>query len=282
VQRVDRRCRALLDRVGDTDQPSGAAVDRHEHDGLAATSQVVGVRLHQPDGNGQRLEQFQIADRHSTSVDRAHHTLASDRFEIADGRQRHAAFARPRDNSRGERMFADVLQARGKLEQLTLVRAILRRQRDEAWPPFAQGSGLVDHERGDLLEDLERFGVSNQHAGFGPPAGSDHDGHRRGEAKGTWARNDQDRDRVDQRVRKPRLGPELRPHDERNHRHDDHDRNEPRRDGIGQTLNRRPRALRLTDHTHDLGEQRIAADALSAHHELTSGVDRAPCHLAAG
>ena len=58
-----------------------------------------------------------------------------------------------------------------------------------------------------LLEPLERFGVFQQHAGRGAAAGADHDRHRRRQAQRAGAGDDQHRDRADQRVREPRLGP---------------------------------------------------------------------------
>ena len=38
-------------------------------------------------------------------------------------------------------------------------------------------------------------------------------------------------------------------------------------DAVGEPLDRRAAALRLADHAHDLRQQRVAADALGAHHE---------------
>ena len=56
---------------------------------------------------------------------------------------------------------------------------------------------------------------------------------------------------------------------------DDDERHEPRRDDVGQALNRRARSLRLAHHAHDLREQRVCADALALHHERAGAVDRA-------
>ena len=62
----------------------------------------------------------------------------------------------------------------------------------------------------------------------------------------------------------------------------DHGRNEPRRDHVGQPLDRRPRALRFAHHADDLREHVSAADALRPHHEAAGAVDRAAGDLAAG
>ena len=64
--------------------------------------------------------------------------------------------------------------------------------------PFGQRSGLVEDEGIDPLEDLERLGVAHQHARAGPPPGAHHDRHRRGQAQGTRAGDDQHGHRVDE------------------------------------------------------------------------------------
>ena len=80
---------------------------------------------------------------------------------------------------------------------------------------FGERAGLVHDERRHLLEQLERLGVPEQHAGFGAAAGADHDRHRRRQAERARARDDQHGNRIDERMREPRLGPDDRPDDER-------------------------------------------------------------------
>ena len=55
--------------------------------------------------------------------------------------------------------------------------------RRDARAPFGERSGLVDHERVDFFEDLERFGIFHQHASERAASGADHDGHGRCESQ---------------------------------------------------------------------------------------------------
>ena len=157
--------------------------------------------------------------------------------------------------------------------------ARLRRHRHEARLPFGERARLVHHERRNLLEQLERFGVPEQHAGFCAAAGAHHDRHRRREPERARARDDEHGDRVDQRVGEPRLGPDDRPRDERRRCRDDHDSGTNHAATVSaSTLNRRARSLRLADHAHDLREQRVRADALRFHHERARAIDSPAGH----
>ena len=120
---------------------------------------------------------------------------------------------------------------------------------------FGERAGLVDDQRGHLFEQFERLGVPEEHARLCAAAGAHHDRHRRGQAERARTRDDQDGDRIDERICEPGLRPHQRPRDKRHHRDGNDDRHEPGRNRIGQTLNRRARSLRLAHHPHDLREQ---------------------------
>ena len=77
-------------------------------------------------------------------------------------------------------------------------------------------------------------------------------------------------------------GPQDVPADECRERHHHDRRHEPGRYGVGQPLNRCSRALRLADHPDNLGEHGLAADALGAHHEAASAVQRRAGHARPG
>ena len=92
------------------------------------------------------------------------------------------------------------------------------RSRDDALegrPALGQRAGLVDDQRVDLAQVLDRRGVAEQHALRRCVAGGDHDRHRRGQAERARAGDDQHRDRVDQAVDPARLRPEQAPDEER-------------------------------------------------------------------
>src|SRR5439155_1217164 len=64
-------------------------------------------------------------------------------------------------------------------------------------------------------------------------------------------------------------------------RDQDHGGHEPRRDEIGQTLDRRTAALSLADNADDLRQQGVGADAFGTHDETTRRVDGPSGHAIA-
>ena len=172
----------------------------------------------------------------------------------------------PADDRRGERVLAAALEARGETRARRLRRVRRHeRDRDEARLALGQRARLVDDERVDLLERLERLGVLDEHARRRAAAGADHDRHRRREAERARAGDDEHRDGVDERVREARLGPERAPRRRTSTTATSDDGgHEARRDHVGEPLDRRAAALRLADHAHDLREQRVACPTRSA------------------
>ena len=70
-------------------------------------------------------------------------------------------------------------------------------------------------------------------------------------------------------------GPSHHHSDEGQRRDAEHRRHEPRRDTIGERLDRRAAALRFGDHLHDAREHRVAAHAFGAHQEAAGAIHRA-------
>ena len=77
-------------------------------------------------------------------------------------------------------MLAGPLDAGREAEQVVFLDTGGWHQCDHLGLAFGQRAGLVDHQRVDFGEALERLGVLDQHAGPGAAAGADHDRHRRG------------------------------------------------------------------------------------------------------
>ena len=149
-----------------------------------------------------------------------------------------------------------------------------RRDRDDARLALGQRAGLVDDQRVDLLQPLQRFGVLDQHARLRAAADADHDRHRRRQPEGARAGDDQHRHRGHKSVGEARLGAERRPGGEGENGDGDDQRHEPARHLIGEPLDRRPAALRLGHHLDDLRQHGVAADAIGAHHEGAGLIDR--------
>ena len=173
-------------------------------------------------------------------------------------------------------MFAALLQAGGQPQHDGFVLAWLGDDRHQRRFALRQRARLVHHEGVHLAEDLDGFGVSEQHPDARALSGRHHDRHGRGEAERARARDDQDGDGRDERVRHSRLRADQRPGDEREHRGRDHGGHEVGRHRVGQALDGRAGALRLADHAHDLREQGLGADPLGAHDEAAGRVHRGP------
>ena len=100
----------------------------------------------------------------------------------------------------GERMLRLGLHRGGKRQQLGFAEGGDGLDGDQRRLALGQRTGLVDDQRIDLFKCLQGFGILHQHASPGTPAGADHDRHGRGEPERARAGDDQDGDRVQQRV----------------------------------------------------------------------------------
>src|SRR3954469_12151297 len=110
-------------------------------------------------------------------IEDALHALSGDRIEVTHFAQGCIALrGTPEDRAR-QRMLAAALEARGDLEHSLLGRAFGWNYGHEPGLAFGERAGLVDHQRVDLFQALERFGITDEHARLGTPAGADHDRH---------------------------------------------------------------------------------------------------------
>ena len=266
VQATDRLRRRRLDRVGHAEEPGEVAVNRHEHDGLAVRAQRLGRRGERTGIEMQLLEERAVAQGDHPAVHPAGDALPRVRGEVFRLGQLDLPLPRTCHDRRRERMLAPALQARGKTQQGGLVPAFSGHHRNDLGLSLGQRAGLVHDQRVHLAHDLDGLGVLEQHAGRRAFARSHHDGHRRRQAQRARTRDDQHSHGVDQGVGQAGLGADQCPYGER-----DDGRGHDRRDEVAghhvrQLLDRRTGALGLRDHMHDLGEQRLGAHALSAHH----------------
>src|SRR6266852_6189934 len=132
---------------------------------------------------------------------------------VARGRR----FSSAGHHGASKRVLARALEARSDGKQRIVGEVVSRKHIDTRDPglAFGQRAGLVDDQRVHFGERLESFGVADQHAGVRSAAYGYHDGHRGGEAEGTRASDDENRDSGDQRVRKARLRTEQQPSEKR-------------------------------------------------------------------
>ena len=106
---------------------------------------------------------------------------------------------------------------------------------------------------------LEGGGVLEQHAALGAEPGADHDRRRGGEAEGVGAGDDDDGDRVEQRL-VGRDVAEDHPRGEGDEPTDEGDEHQPERGPVGEALAGGLGVLGLLDELDDLGERGVGAD----------------------
>ena len=162
------------------------------------------------------------------------------------------------DDGARQRMFAGALQAGGEAQQFGIVPGQRFGILHELRLAFGQRAGFIDDERVDFFQNLQGFGILDEHSGAGAAAYADHDRHRRGETQGAGARDDEHGDCVHQSVREARLRAEAEPRDESDDCDGDDGGDEPFGDAIGEALDGSAAALRLADELHDARQQSFA------------------------
>ena len=171
VARAAPRCAsAALSLIGSATamSPASCAVDRRR------TSRVwpVGAQLRRPrrrDGaaiDPELRQQRRVAERDLPAVDRAGDALAGVRLEVA----RLGGSAMPRSSAPATIAAASGCSlprssAGGEPQHLGFLDAVGGHDRDQLRLALGQRAGLVDDQRVDLLQQLERFGVPDQDAG---------------------------------------------------------------------------------------------------------------------
>ena len=191
MQRLDRFGRGCLDRVGDGNEAGELADDDNEHRRLAFGLQRLGLGGNRCGVDAMVGHHRRIAERDLFTRHRAGNALAGDCLEVFGIRQLDATFSRTLDDRLGERVLRAFFKGSGERKQIILIDAVRRDDVGQLRPAFGQGAGLVDDQRIDRSEVLQRRGFLDQYAGMGTAPGRGHDRHRRGEAERTGAGDDQ-------------------------------------------------------------------------------------------
>src|SRR5690606_14047148 len=105
-----------------------------------------------------------VADGDAVAIHGAEHTLTDGGIEIANGAQRQPAALRGSNDGSGERMFTAALDTCREAQQLRFIKASSRPNGRYLRPALGQCARLVDDDRVDLFEALQRFGILDQHA----------------------------------------------------------------------------------------------------------------------
>ncbi len=174
----------------------------------------------------------------------------------------------------GQRMFAALVEAGGQAQHLVNGKSRCRDHLFEHRPSLGQGAGLVHDQGIDAAQVLDRRRVAKQHAALRAEPGRHHDRHRRRQSERAGAGDDQYRHGADQPVHPARFGAEHAPGKKAQQRDRHHREHEVARHHIRHALHRRPRALRLRHHLHDLRQHGGGPDPLGTHQQCAAGIER--------
>ena len=139
--------------------------------------------------------------RVAVTFDPAADAETGDRLELLGQAQREVASSGLGDDRIGERVLAALIEAGGEPQHLIGRFLVAPDDLAKSRPTLRQRAGLVDDQRVDRAQPLDRLGVAEQHAGLRRATGRHHDRHRRGQTERTGTGDDQHRHRVDHRDR---------------------------------------------------------------------------------
>src|SRR5687767_11157993 len=125
------------------------------------------------------------------AIDAPDNAFACLRAKIVDRRQLDSPLGSAEEDRARKRMLAASLQGRSQPQHRLFLIARRGFHRGEPGLTLRQRPGLVDDQRVDLLQDFERLRLLDEDAGQSTTTGPYHDRHRRGEAEGAWARDDE-------------------------------------------------------------------------------------------
>ncbi len=126
------------------------------------------------------------------------HAPARDRADLGSRQQLQPVALGGIQHRAGQRVFAACLDGRARHQKggSVTVDSFSRHQRGFA---FGERAGFVKRHHRHLVRHLQRLCVLDQNAMPSRNAGAGHDGGRRCQAQGTWACDDEHRDRVENR-----------------------------------------------------------------------------------
>ncbi len=265
-----------LDRVGQADHPGRSPVGRDEQDGPRLRLPRAGGFRERPDVDPCVRHVPGRTDDDLTPVDRRRDARAAGRAEVGHGRA-----VAVRGEGTGDRMFAPGFGTGGEAEQSRLVEAGGRGDGDDRRTPLGERARLVEDDRREPVHPLEGRRLADEEPGAGPPARGDGHGHRRRQAEGARAGDDEDGRRIDDAVFP--VVPGSVPSRGRSPRRDEQDDlDEPNEIASAEPLDPGLGRLGVTDHADDPLESAIATEALGFDQERAVTVAGRPRDAVAG
>ena len=283
AQLLDRRRRLGPQRVAQTEEAGGAAVDHRHHRRLAVGGrggEVEAARARARRSSRSRSlsprsrprEHPRRAHRHLAALDRRLDAEPGSHLEADRRRQRQAAGARGVDHGASEQMLGRLLGGGGETQHGVGVEAGGRIDSDQRGTAEGERAGLVERDGVDRRQALDRLAALDQHALAAQPRDRRRHRRRRRQHQRARAGDDERRHRahhlaggeVDGGAREQRR------------------RQEEARHAIGDAHDRRAPALRLVDQPDDARHRGVGADPLGLDLERAVLVDAAAPDRVAG
>ena len=172
---------------------------------------------------------------------------------------------RPSCDGLGKRMLAALLDGTRKTGKALLIHDVGAHDIGNHGFTRCDGSRLVEHDRFDIMGDLERLGRLHQDAAGSSATRSNHNGSWRGKAERAGAADHEHGDGV--RERRGHIGGEHHPYEERHNRDDDDDGDEHAGYLVRYLLDGGLGGSGLVDKADDARKRSVGADAVSPHDE---------------
>ena len=253
------------------------AVDHEIDDRLTVTSHGFGVAGKSTRVDAQVLQESCVPKRCRLSIDDSHHSLAGQRAELLCGGQDELALRRGGQDRGRQRVLAAALESGRDPQDLVLLMDGCGDDARQSGLTFGKRAGLVEGQCVGAPERFDGLGIPEQDSDRSAFPCGDHDRDWGRKPECARAGNDEDRDRVYDRVGHPWLGPGQCPDEEGPDRNKNNRGNEPRRNPVRLALNRRATALSLGDHLHDARKKCLAPNLFCLNDHRSGAVDR-PSH----
>ena len=280
AQHLNRLRARRLDRVHRRQHAQQAALLREIQRRLAAARQRVHLLRHAGQIDVVLLHQRGVARQIPVRAQRRGDAAPEDRFKFPHLLRRDALLLCIAHDRLGERVLAVRLDRGRDAHQLLLRNKAGEQHIGHARAALSDRAGLVEHDRVDVVQLLQRLRRAEQDAVFRALARADHDGDRRGQSERAGTADHQHRNADGQRKLRRRAA--QQPDDRRRQRNEHDNRDKHARDAVRQPRNRRLGRRRLFDQPDDLRQRGVRADALRANLQKALAVDRRRDHLAAG
>ncbi|WNC15170.1 hypothetical protein RGB73_01980 [Brevibacillus brevis] len=258
-QALDSHPGIVLERIRQSDIPRQLMIDRHQHDDPPLPSMHADTLLNRRDVDVVAVHQLgrTYDDRPVAYV--GDDTVSRQRRERGRSRHTDPPALHIGDDRSGQRMLGRGLRRRHQAHEL-LFFPVCGVDLHDLVLAFGQGAGFVQDDGVHPLQRLQVFALLEQDPQLSRPSGYDQNGHGGGQPERAWTGDDEDRDRLFQRLAKGVGGKNVIPGQKRRDcdRHDDWHENV--RHLVCHSLNRSFGHLRFFHRMDHLGQGSLVPD----------------------